>query len=511
MGGNAVKSIVLLLVLVVLSAIIGSQFSGSLKESYGAFYVIGFVIAMFGMLIMGDKCWMLTYILPVLLIGMPYMHDIPFRFALSDGVLCCCIVMWLMGHIKLYWHSLLGMDLVILAFFAIMVVSFIRFPVAVDALGLEFEYVGGKEYVWCICAVVHYIAVSVLTPRSADIGKVMKWCTILMLLMQVPYCLDAYIHRRALISSDGVEARYAFLYIPGSTLLYYAYAKLPLSRLFLSLRTFFLFMAGVVMLFLSGGREAVLRSGMAALMLTFLKKELTAAVLVGVFIYGALLTLSTGHQLEALPFGVQRVLTMLPGVEVEHSIQRSTEGTSKTRLLIWELGLDPRTGLIKDYIFGDGFQLSTSSLARLQVAQMRGSSDFMKGGREQAYFLAAGNSWHNGWLTVLKRLGIVGLLAVNVFFLCGLFYLVKVSCAYFGRKEYPHIMAMCLPFAAIALTFVIGTQTFIHVFNTFISLSFIKMLYCTARDRGMVRPLFTRPQYVPMVIREQESPPAAAR
>lgn len=510
MGGNAVKSIVLLLVLVVLSAIIGSQFSGSLSESYGAFYVIAFVIAMFGMLIMSDKCWMLIYILPSMLIGLPYWKDAPLCFGVSCAIFVCGMLMWLMGHIKFCWHAAWVLDSVVLAFFILMLVSYIRFPVSMSVLGLEFDYVGGKEYVWCVCSLVHYIAISSMTPRSADVPKMIKWCMLLMMLMQIPYCIDAFIHRRALIEDIGAEARYAFLYIPGATLLYYGYARLPMRKLLLSLRSLGMIFAGIVMLISCGGRELFLRGAMGAVLLPILKKELTAAVLLGFMIYAGLLTLSVSRQTENLPFGAQRVLTVLPGVKVSEEIHRSTEGTSNTRLIIWEMGLDPRTGLIKDYIWGDGFQLATATLRRTQIAAARGTSDFLKGGRAQAYYLALGNSWHNGWLTVLKRLGLVGLIGVNILFLCGLIYIVKVSCAYYGSKYYPYIMAMILPFASIALTFVFGTQTFMNVYGTYLPLSFIKILYCAARDKGKIQPLFLKQTYVPLAIREQEKTPAAS-
>lgn len=503
MGGNAVKSIVLLLVLVVFSAIIGSQFSGSYTESYGAFGIISAIVALFALLVLGEKCWMLVYILPVLVIGMPHHLNFPVGYALSSSVFVLCILMWFIRHVKFYWNSVILMDLAVLQLSALMLASFIRYPVSINAFGMEFDAVGGKEYGWLLAALLHYIAVSTLTPRHADVAKMMKWCMLLSLLLQVPYCLRSFSERSVLVE-DGAEARYAFLVYPGSILLYYAYASLPLRKLFLSLKTLAMLFAGIVMVFCCGGREAFLRVTMAAALLPCLKKELTAFVLLLLAAYGALLVLSAEHQTEKLPYGVQRVMTVIPGVNVTDEIRQKTEGSSNTRLMIWRLGLDPRTGLIKDYVWGDGFQISKASISRIVTATMRGTAGANKSGALQAYDLAYTGSWHNGWMTVLKRLGVVGLISVNLLFVCGLFFLVRVSSAYYGSKEYPYIMVMCLPFASIALTFVFGTQTCAHVFETFLPLSFMKALYCSAREAGKIKPLFVQERYVPLAIREQE-------
>lgn len=508
MGNGAVKTIVMLMVLVVLSAIIGSQFSGSLSESYGAFYVIAAIVAFYGMVFLGDKCWMLVYILPAMLCGLPFVRHAPIAFAVSDAVLVCCIVMWFMRHLKFHWSTVWGIDLVVLIFVGLMVANFIRFPVSINALGFDYEYVGGLEYAWCVSAVIHYIAISAVTPRSADIPKLIKWCMILMLLMQIPYSIQGLAHRRALLGDDE---RYPFFYVTGATLLYYGYARLPMRQLLFSLKSLAMILVGIVMLLCTGGRESFLRGVLAAVLLPFLKKELTAAFVLTCMLYGGILVLSSTHQTEMLPYGAQRVLTLIPGVQVESGIAQGTKGTSDTRRMIWALGLDPRTGLIKDYIWGDGFQRHRTEVARTSVANLRGSSGFMKGGHEQAYYLASNNSWHNGWLTMVKRLGLVGLVSVNIMFLTGLFFIAKVSSAYLGSKDYAYCMAMCLPFASIALTFVFGTQTFQDVFATFMPLGYIKMLYCAAREQGKIRPLFLRETYVPMVIREQENRIATAR
>lgn len=509
MAGGGVKTIVILMVLVVLSAIIGSQFSGDLSESRGAFYIIGAVVGLFGLLILGEKTWMLVYFLPAVMYGFPYMTGYPLGFMLSDVVLGACLVMWVMGHMKLQWHSLWLVDLPVLVLISLMVVSFIRFPVSINALGFDYEYVGGREYFHGVCALLHYIAVSSLTPRDADVPKLVRRTMLLLLVAQVPYCVIGIIERRAVMESLGALERYFTLYFGGTTLLYFAYAKLPMQKLIVSFRTLLLILLGYAMLLFTGGREYLLRGSVAVIFLSFLKKELTVLVVLGGFVYGMLFVLGEAQVLQNAPFGVQRSLALLPGIEISKEIRGGAEGSSETRRMIWALGLDPRTGLIKDYVYGDGFRSSKAEILRNMVADMRGSQGstlfFRQNGMEGAYYLAAGGSWHNGWLTVVHRLGLVGLVVVNVFFLCGLVCIAQVSAAYFGTKEYPYLMAMGLPFAAISLSFVIGTQTFVHVFDTFMPLGYMKLAYCYARARGKIRPLFVPSPYVPLMIQEQKA------
>lgn len=506
MAGNAVKSIVLLMVLVVLSAIIGSQFSSDLSQSYGAFYVIVGVVTLFGLLILGEKCWWLVYILPAMLQGLPFYRESPVAFALTNGLLVCCALMWCLGHVKFSWHSAPLLDLPVLVLFGFFLVSYIRFPVSLNALGLDVDYVGGKEYVWCVCAMLHYVAISTLTPHSAPVPKVLKWSMLLLLMMQIPYCLKEFVSRSALSEEFGVGARYSMYYYAGSTLIYFTYSKYPFSKIVGSLKSLSILVVGLVLLMFTGGRESMLRAASATAFLAFLKKELTVAVLIGGVLYAFAFLMGAQHMWEEAPYSVQRVLTMLPGVEVSRAAAHETSGSSETRRIIWSLGLDPHSGLIRDYVWGDGFQLSTAVMRRAAVAEMRGTTLAKTAANKDfawAYQLASGNSWHNGWLTAIKRIGLMGLASVNLMFICGLIGLVKVSNAYRGIAEYPYLISMCLPFASIALTFVIGTQTFIQVFETLLPLGYIKLLYCLAREQGKIRPLFVRSAYVPLVIREQ--------
>lgn len=507
MNGNVVRSIVMIMVLAVLSVIIGSQTTDSVRDSFGAFVVIGAIVAAFLLLLIGEKIWKLMYFIPAALTGCPLVFGQArlLRFGIPVAIFFCAVVMWGMGHMKLRWRTVLSLDLSVLLMTVIMVASFIRFPVSINALGLDTDFIGGAEYAWFVAATLYYIGISWMGRKPEEQLEVIKHTFWVLMLFQIPYAAYGSLGRFRGVIEGGVEGRFAALFLPAALLFYFTYASAPLHQLLTSVRTWFRILIALVMLSFVGGREVILQWAAAVGFIAFLKRELTAVICIALFIYGGLLVLSSQDVLKSAPYGMQRVLTMLPGIEVTESIAASTEGSSSTRKEIWAMMLDPRTGMLTDYVCGDGFQNSKEAQERATIAKMRGTifAGYSTSGAGWAAELARSGSYHNGWLTVLKRLGFIGLGAVNMLFLTAMFALLRVSAAYRGTTYYPYIIALCMPLVSLALTLVIGTKTFIDIFLVYIQISYIKMLYCAAKDQGRLRSLLRQAPYIPMVIREQ--------
>lgn len=507
MGNGAVKTIVMLMVLVVLSVLIGAQISDSMKDSIGAFALIAFICVAFGMLWMGKKCWQLLYFLPAFLINAPLLgetagvHNLPLEYAAAAVVFVYGLLMWVMGYIQLRWRAHLFLDLLIVCLVIMFIWSYLQYPVSIMVLDPDAEYVGGKEYVWMLTALLYYIALSSMSGPREETLRVIKLSFYVLCAGQLLYCVYGCVS----IGSIGglLNFRLSFFCTLASALLFYIYCSAPVSQVLRSSRNVVVGIFSMAALLLGGRRETFINAGEALIFASLLKKELTAFVVMGGLLYGMAFILGEQHVWDNAPSSVQRVLVVLPGVNLPGSVRHSTEGSSETRRMVWRLGLDPRTGYIKDYIWGDGFQTKMSEMRRGQIARMRGVQDKSAWGFARS--LAASGNWHNGWLVVVHKLGIVGLVLVNSIFLCGMVMTAQVSRAYRRRAEYPFYMALCLPVAQTALSFAWGTQTFLHFFNIFQALGIIKILYCIAREEGTLRPLFYREPYVPMTIRELEN------
>lgn len=507
MGSGAVKTIVMLMVLVVLSVLVGAQVSDSMKDSMGAFALIGIVGVAFGMLWMGSRSWQLLYFLPAFLTNAPIgggtagLSYTPLGFAAAFVVLGYGIIMWGMGYTKFHWRPYVVLDLLILGVFILFACSFIRFPVSISIVDADAEYVGGKEYIWLIGALLYYIAVSSMSGKPNEVVPLMKFTLYALIAGQLLYIVYGGLRLVGRASSDGL--RYEFFNVLGAIIIFFVYSSAACLKLLASPKKLILLCFALAGILLGGRREVLVNTAMALIYVALLKKELLMCFILGCLAYGGLFVLGEQHVLEKAPFSVQRVAAVLPGIQVSRGVRSSNAGSSETRLMVWQLGMDPRSGYIKDYIFGDGFQTSSAFIRRGQTAAMRGTLDASAWGFARG--LAASGNWHNGFLTIVHRLGLIGLVFLNLVFICGLVMLAKVSNAYRERSEYPYIMALILPFAQTALSFSWGTVTLLHYFASFQALGIIKVLYCCAREEKLLRPLFLREQYVPMTIRDIEN------
>lgn len=499
MGNNAVKNIVLIMVLLVFSVLIGSQISDGIKASFNAFALIGVVAVAFVMLLMGKRSWCLLYYLPVALPFVPgFSINLPISYALSLAVFAFGILMSFLRITTLRWRSHMVADFLVLCMVIVCVGNYIKYPVSIQALNPDAEYVGGKEFFWGIMAVLYYIAMSCMSGSADEIVKVARRSFYALCFVQGLFVL--YFFALFGINFDMRYESFSFFACP---LLYFAYCSASIWKLLHSPKYAVLSFFSLLLIMLCGRREVFCYAGEAIGFAALLKRELFGLAFGGGLVYALFFGLGAAGVLKEAPYSLQRVLTVLPGVQVGAAAQGETEASSATRRMVWAYAFDTRYGLIKNYVWGDGFQTSTKALARENTAQMRG---YEASAEEFAHELASTtNSWHNGWLNTIRTLGIVGLTVVNLIFICGLVMLAQVSAAYRDTPDYPFLMALCLVFAQFALSYMWGTQTLVTFFQTFQQLAMIKLLYCAAREQGRIIPLIQRRRYVPMLIRETEA------
>ena len=223
-------------------------------------------------------------------------------------------------------------------------------------------------------------------------------------------------------------------------------------------------------------------------------------IFIGIAAYGTLLFLSEEKVVEDhFPYGMQRTLSMFPGVQIRDDVRAETENSSEWRKVMWRWALDPRTGYIKDYVWGDGFGQAVSDLNRYNVSLMRGSAHF----GDQEDFAYTG-TWHSGPILAVHRTGLVGLALITIVFLYGSFLIVRVCRAYRGTTMFTvAVLFTCQLYGDIA-HFYLSAGRIDKFFDDFVFLALAKVLYCIGREEGIIVPVFSKGRYNPMLIAEQK-------
>lgn len=505
MPNTIVKNVLACLILVVLCIVIGAEAAEDSKSS------VGIIIALVGicfMLWVGKRSWALIYLMPPLLSLIPLpgrFASIPLAYTIGSVVLVYWFVMWGMGYVKFRWRGLLLLDLVVFGLFFYMVASYVRHPVSMGVLGFETEYVGGKEYVFALTGTLFYLAISVIPCTYAQLVRVLTWTVKICIGMAVLFVFLAVtgVYGGGMdleqLTDEATGSRFSLFSTLGAYGIYLVYGQYPFGRVLFSPRLLlYCFLSGVAIL-ISGWREKMVSNAFVIVALSFIKRELWCMMLLLTGVYGVLLFLSHEEIVKEFPYGMQRCLTVLPGIEVSDEAGKSARHSSEWRIEMWRWALDPRTRYINDYVWGDGFGLSTDYLRRETIAAMRGKQGDI---REQ--FVVTG-VWHSGVITSIHRLGYVGLALITLVNVVAFCLMLRTCKALRGNSLYLPSLFFALPLIGEMAHFYISAGTIVKFYKSFVYIAMIKLLYCVAREQGLLIPWMRRQHYVPLVIQEHEN------
>ena len=502
MNNAIVKNVLLSMFLVILCFVVGVQAAESAKVS------IGILVALVGiafMLWMGPRVWTLIYLVPPIMTLLPLpgkLGTLPMEFLVSGLVLFYWIVMWIMGYVKFKWRSLLVLDLLVLVVFCYMVASYLRHPVSMAILGYDAEYIGGKEYVWCIVATVHYLAISTIPCTYEQVKHVMNWgvrLSVAACMLSITLSLLGIRGGTDIteLADAATNTRFGMFVTLGIYGIYYFYGTNPLIRIICSPALLLACMFSLIGIVLSGAREVLMDNCFKIMFIAIIKRELWCLMVMGLLCYGGLLYLSSEGVVEKFPLGVQRCFSMLPGVRIDKEIEAGTTHSSEWRIEMWKWALDERTGYVQDYVWGDGFGQSVDYLRRETTSMMRGTTVY----GDLDYFAQTG-TWHSGVITAIHRLGYVGLAIISMVSVVGLILLCRTGMAWKGTPLFLPFLFFTVSFSGSVPVYFISAGTIPFFFKMYLALSFIKLLYCLAREQGRLTPLLQRQRYVPQVIRE---------
>jgi hypothetical protein len=303
-----------------------------------------------------------------------------------------------------------------------LVTVFFRNPVGFAFLGSG-ERVGGKPYVDIILASMAYLILSRvrITPDYAT--KLPFWIlavtafsalagAVALFTPQVGIILGQVYSRFAptslVLDVKAGETRFAFFQTLGTTLILYVVAQTnPLSLIhFRHIGSLCLYLSGLVMIFLSGFRNAIFASFIYTTLSAFLRDRFLGAVKIAfaaiVIILGAIILSFTNID---LPKTAQRALCFLPGNWDPDAVS-DAQDSSEWRFEMWEIALTSEK-YIHNKIFGDGFGYMRSDYERARLIEM-GYTSLMEGESRQEMYLLDGD-FHSGPVSTIRFVGYVGL------------------------------------------------------------------------------------------------------
>lgn len=505
MGTGAVKTIVMLMVLVVFSILIGAQISDNMRASTGAFAVIGGVAFLFALLWMGQNSWKLLYCLPPVLTLLPVnFQSLPHAYLVAMVVLGYWSVMRIMGYVRFTWYGHGVLDGAVCIVMAYMAISYYRYPVAMQMMGLDYDYVGGREYLFAICASIYYIALSSIPVRYEELVKTLKLAFLIGIAGEAYWAVWGVLHPTSALTMGAetagdvfIKGRFSYFSTIGTSLVVWVYLRYRIGSILTSLWKLLLGVIGLGGVLVSGWRTSMAIVALYLAIIAYVKREFFLLVIFGIMAYGGLFLLGSTGALTSAPYGLQRVVSVLPGVRISSAARSDTRGSTQIRTEAWKAALDPKSGVIKDYVWGDGFQTSRQALSREITASMRGQS-------ESGNFLIRSGLWHNGFITYLHRLGIVGVILIHVMFLIALVMMLRLAVVVINRPEGPYVIYPMLLFTPVALASGYLVWMVTDVFRVMTSLALIKIVYVMLIRQGKLEPFMSRRQYVPLMIRQIE-------
>lgn len=196
---------------------------------------------------------------------------------------------------------------------------------------------------------------------------------------------------------------------------------------------------GCAMSLLSGFRSGIAYLGVVFVVSALVRKkafDVVAMSLVGVL---GLSVLLLSGQVKSLPFGIQRVLSVLP-VEVSAAARSDAEASTRWRIEMWKLALTTDR-YIRNKTLGDGFAFSAVEMQAI-LDSMEGYASIVTDSQEQ---MLAQGSYHGFHVETIRFTGVVGLIAA--LFLMGVAFsrALRAIRHYWTKPLFPYVAYLCIP------------------------------------------------------------------
>lgn len=500
-NGN-VKNIVLIALVVILSFFVGSLSVDGLKNALMPIALIG---GAFFLLYLGKNSKFLIFYLPLFASFLPFnTGNLDLYCPIAAGVFIYWIFLRFLGHVRMEWVGHPMCDTIVGIFFVHMCICFYRNPVAIKALGLDLDMMGGLDYAGWFLGTVAYVGISLIPFTCEELCKIVKRTFYIVLAVT---CYGIFLKLAGKgggtagngsgLGEEAQNSRFNLFTSLGSTLFSWIYMLNPLRKLLTTPSKIIILILCLIAVFLSGWRQTIISFAFVVFFMALLKRELSFILFIGCLFYGGLLFLSSERALENLPYGIQRSLCAIPGVHVSKRVEASATGSSDWRKEMWGWALDPRTRYIKDYVWGDGPGVSESKNQRYITAVLRGETT----GGDNRHF-AENGVWHSGWITFMHRYGIIGLVLSAIFSSIYVLIAILLCLKYRSTQYFPFMVLYCSSSLSSSIIFYLSAGTPVHMFAGFTIFAIYKQLYVRARELGRNDSFFRSEPYTPLMIQD---------
>jgi hypothetical protein len=421
---------------------------------------VGGALALVIILALGKNVWVLIPLSLMLTGGLNFLPGAPFPWWLATMVAGGMLSLRFLTRAKdTFVFRFTWLDFAIVLQVIAILQSFLRNPTGLSIMGGE--TVGGKTYIIYALAFTAYATMSVMKSNIREFRIVviaMLMVSILDGLLMVITQLSPQVASIALpiysaadfgaaqgMEIDVTESRLTGAQDLARTLGLAAFTLfIPLSAFNpLHPMRFVMIMTSLSLCLLSG-----FRSALGGLLIFFLvgslvrKRYLDVVLGFTAAVVGLSLLMISGFSRE-LPFGAQRILSVLPFMDVDDNTRKNAEDSSEWRFEMWRLALGTDR-YIKNKLLGDGFGYSADEL-RAALDSAYGDQRMLGQANQQDMMLAKG-SYHGFHVEAVRFTGAFGLLmalvSMGIFFR----YSLKLIHHFRGRPEWGYVLFICVPF-----------------------------------------------------------------
>ena len=511
MESGVLKTIVVLILLAALAFVAGSMAADGLKQAMvPSLLALGAVV----LLCMGRHCWILAFVLPYILSVLDVGGGkIPISHLFCVGLLGYWLVMSIMGYAKMTWNSVPVIDCAVLLFVIYFLSTWFANPVTINAFVNHitdegYAQVGGAEYVWCISAFLTFIFFSIL-PLSLDkMGRMLKWVVFLSLFMSAVVAVKTALVPQ--VNGDGESVaigeviqggRFSGFAGFGNSLCFFMFCKYSVLGIVCSPWKLAVCLVGVVGIAISGFRSIIMSLALTSAIAQLYRRHLISLLFCGVCAYIGVYVLSKAIPAHQMPYGVNRILSAVPGLDVkDKKAVMDAQHSLDWRYEMWEWAMNPSKGYIKNYVWGDGFGLDAREMRLQRININRRKID-----QSSNVIYARRGEWHSGWVTSIHRLGYVGLTLTVIFQLIFCVYAMRFCANAVRLPNSEYYYYMLIPIITDIFLFHYSTGSYMSFFGMFHRYAILKLAYSLALKEGYISPMFRKRKYVPLMLRDVEA------